>query len=70
LNVNNRKKEYRKFQRRSLFIFEEKKNKNIEKLFINRDEEDFWKSLKSYKEGYNSTIKNDDEKTELINELK
>ena len=70
LNVKIRKKEYRKCQRRSVFIFEEKKNKNIEKLFTSTNKEDFWKSIKSYKEGSNLTIKNEDEKKELINELK
>ncbi len=34
-------------------MFEEKKNKNIENMFVKTSKDDFWKSIRSYKEGEN-----------------
>jgi hypothetical protein len=70
LNVKNRKREYRRCQRRSIFVFEEKKNKNIENMFVKTSKDDFWKSIRSYKEGENKHPLSKIEREELINELK
>ena len=65
-----RKKEYRRCQRRSIFVFEEKKNKNIDKLLTNVNKDDFWKSIRSFKNGDNDQTKNEIEKKEIIKEIK
>ncbi len=43
------KKEFRRIQRRNMFIYEENKNKNIENLFKIKNKENFWKAFQSYK---------------------
>jgi len=51
-------------------VFEEKKNKNIENMFVKTSKDDFWKSISSYKEGENKHPLSKIEREELINELK
>jgi hypothetical protein len=64
------KKEFRRVQRRSQFVFEEKKCRNIEKLFEIKKKEEFWKSLDNYKNGKNKELLDEDNKEILINKLK
>ena len=68
--VKNRKREYRRCQRRNIFVFEEKKNRNIERLFSKTNKDDFWKSVQSYKEDEKHKELSKDEREELINEIK
>ena len=61
--VKQAKKKFRKEQRRSVFIFEEKKNKNIESLFEKPSKDEFWKALEGYKRvDGNSVIINENTK--------
>ena len=65
-----RKKEYRKEQRRSIFTFEESKNKNVEKLFQSNNKDDFWKSISSYRNTDEQSSLNEYEKKELADSIK
>ena len=69
-NDKNRKTEYRRCQRWNIFVFEEKKNRNIERLFSKTNKDDFWKSVQSYKEDESHKELTKDEREELINEIK
>ena len=69
-NVKNRKREHRRCQRRTIFVFEENKKKNIERLFNQLNKDDFWKSIRSYKDGENNKDMTISERGELIKELK
>jgi len=50
IRVKKCKKEFRKAQRRNMFIYENNKNKNIENLFGINNKDDFWKAFNSFKE--------------------
>ena len=55
------KKQFRKIQRRNIFLYEQGKVKNIENLFEINNKTDFWKAFNAYKSG---------NKTENIDEYK
>jgi hypothetical protein len=50
IRVKKCKKEFRKAQRRNMFIYENNKNKNIENLFGINNKDEFWKAFNSFKE--------------------
>jgi hypothetical protein len=49
LNYKIHKKNFRRIQRRNIFIYERNKSKNIEHLFETNNKEDFWKAFYSFK---------------------
>ena len=49
-NKRTAKRNFRRKQRRCVFIYEEKNNRKIENLFDKPSKEDFWKSLDKYKQ--------------------
>ena len=50
IRVKKCKKEFRKVQRRNMFMYENNRNKNIESLFRISNKEEFWKAFNSCKE--------------------
>jgi len=50
IRVKKSKKEFRRAQRRNMFIYENNKNKNIESLFGINNKEGFWKAFNSFKD--------------------
>ena len=44
-------KQFRKIQRRNIFIYEQNKAKNIEHLYNINNKDDFWKAFNSFKNG-------------------
>ena len=66
IRVKKCKKEFRKAQRRNMFIYENNKNKNIESLFRFNNKDDFWKAFNSFKE---RDVNNEDARSqENVNE--
>ena len=64
------KKKFRKEQRRCVFVFEEKKNKNIENLFNKHSKEEFWKAVNNYKNNDSKKDIKEENVTILKNNIK
>jgi hypothetical protein len=69
-NKRTAKRNFRREQRRCVFIYEEKNNRNIENSFDKQSKEDFWKSFDKYKNCSKSADKNEVNKNELGKNLR
>ena len=69
LRVKKFKKEFRKLQRRNIYIYENGKNKNIENLFNIGNKEAFWKAFGSFKSRDSFDVSNKEEKEKEMSEI-
>ena len=66
LNYKIHKKNFRRIQRRNIFIYERNKSKNIEHLFEINNKEDFWKAFYSFKNKFKNDPYSDSQSSRLF----
>ena len=64
------KKQFRRIQRRNIFMYEQNKAKNIEHLFDINNKEDFWKAFNSFKNYEKVSTLTIDNSNELLSHFK
>ena len=69
-NMKKAKRNFRKEQRRCVFIYEEKKNRKIENLFDKPSKEDFWKAVDNFKNCSKDTDINEANSNVLKNNIR
>jgi hypothetical protein len=67
VNYKIHKKNFRRIQRRNMFIYEKNKSKNIEHLFEINNKDSFWKAFNSYKYGDKKISFSDSQANDLFN---
>jgi hypothetical protein len=70
LNYKIHKKNFRRIQRRNIFMYETNKSKNIEHLYEINNKDSFWKAFNSYKNGDKSISYSDSQVNDLFTHFK